>query len=170
MDFATFWSFFFPHPLSCPPCLTLGGNGKEGQERGGGRERGERGRDLSLIESNSFLLVSSLSSTTNKLKPNPLKDQQPSTPCLEALALMVSFIGPLKPSQNFKHHTITKTICSWQKHASARSRGTSPTAALTTRSSPTSIPLGVKTKTYSYNLSVFLKETKIPWLKKIISK
>ena len=69
----------------------------------------------------------------------------------------LAFIYTLKSLQNSKHHTITETICSWQNHTSARARGKSSSAPW---SSLLSQP-GIKTKTHSYNISVFFKETKI---------
>jgi len=51
----------------------------------GGREGG---RERERAEFNFFLLVSSLSTTTNKPQPTSLNDQQPPSPPLQALALI----------------------------------------------------------------------------------
>lgn len=117
---------------------------------------GEKERDPQILESNFFLLVSSLSTTTKKPQPTPLNNHQPPTPLPTGILL---FIYPLRSSQNPKCHTITETICSWQNHARGKSvicyggqSGAAPYLSI----------LGIKTKTYSY-ISVF-KEVKIPKL------
>jgi hypothetical protein len=70
------------------------------------RERIEEG-EIQILEPNLFILLSSLSTTTDQPQP---------TPPLGALA----FVDPLKCSQNSKRPPVTETICSWQSHASAR--------------------------------------------------
>jgi hypothetical protein len=72
----------FSHPFSSPPK----GVGREGwrekkRERGRGKKR-ERERE---IPESNFFLVSSLSTTTNKLQPTLLINQQPPTLPLRAL-------------------------------------------------------------------------------------
>jgi hypothetical protein len=79
------------------------------------------GREIEIPESDVFLFVSSLSTTTNIPQPTQLNHQQPPATPLRALA----FIYPLKSSQNSKHHTIEDTTCSWQNLASARALGKS---------------------------------------------
>jgi hypothetical protein len=73
------------------------------------REREEREGGERISKFNFFLLVSSLSTTTNKLQPTTLNYQQPPMPPPGALAL----IYPLISSWNSKCHTLTETICNW---------------------------------------------------------
>ena len=69
--------------------------------------------------------------------------------------------------QNFKHHTITETICSWQNHAPARARAKSSSAAMDNMKQAHIPHLGLKWK---YILIIFLfyfKETKTPKFPKL---
>ena len=119
------------HPLSSPqlpnPCFTtyhqIGEKGQEGRER--------------EIPGTNFFLISSVSTTTNKPKPNLLKDYQPQTNLSGHQHLY---------TQNAKCHTITETICSWQNHASARVPGKSCTAAVDTAKQFHIPRLGLKLK------------------------
>jgi hypothetical protein len=131
------FSHHLPSPIPVSPPITK-------QERK--KDRG--GREIEIPESNLFLLVSSLSTTTNTLQIASLNDQ----PHLSGLLSMY----PVKNS--YKCYTIPETICSWQNHASSRTHKAEHScckAALY----PTP---GIKMKTY--NISVFLKVTKIPEL------
>jgi hypothetical protein len=62
---------------------------------------------------------------TDKPQPSLLNNQQLPTTVLGTL----TFMYPLKSSQNSKSHTIAEIVCSWQKHASARAQGKQLSAA-----------------------------------------
>lgn len=65
----------------------------------------------------------------------------------------------MKNSQNSKYHTIVETIWNSQKHTFAKSMRQLIVSCC--EAAPYSTPK-IKTKTYSYNISVFLKKAKIP--------
>jgi hypothetical protein len=88
--------------------------------------------------------------TTNKTPTNPLGYWG------------ASIYYPLKSAQNYKHHTITESICNWQNHTSARALGISQSAAADSPKQPHIPTPGTEMKTCSYNIFVFFKETKIP--------
>lgn len=94
---------------------------------------------------------------TSKLQT--MLPEQPPTINLTFAALQ--FVYPLKNPQNSKHHTITGTVCSWQNHASAGEQSKSQSAAVDILKRSHIPTPGVKTKTYSYNIFVSIKETKI---------
>jgi hypothetical protein len=56
--------------------------------------------------------------------------------------------NPLKSSQNFKHHTITETICSWQSYALSRAWDKSQLVAMVSPKQPYIPTPGIKTKTF----------------------
>ena len=66
--------------------------------------------------------------------------QQP--PILPLRALV--FIYPLKSPQNYKHQTITETICSWQNDIPARAQDKSQSAAEDSLKQPHIPHLGLK--------------------------
>lgn len=91
---ATLWGLLFPHTVSSPTLfhpLTRGRRGTRIEGRG---------------------IISSLTTTTNKLQPSSLNDHQPLTPPLGVPA----FMCPLKSSQNPKRHTTVETICRLDNH------------------------------------------------------
>lgn len=91
-----------------------------------------------------FFFVHDYLTNCHQQEPTPTNHKPTSVGAL-------AFMYPLKSSQNFKHHTITETICSWQKHASAKAWGKSQSPAV--KQSHILTP-GIKTKTY---ISVFFK-------------
>jgi hypothetical protein len=74
-----------------------------------------------MPESNVILFLSSLAVTTDTQQATSGNKQPPLTPPLGAL----TFMYPLKSSQNSKHDTITGIILGWQNHASVRAGGKS---------------------------------------------
>lgn len=113
-----------------------------------------------MPESNFILFVSSLAMATGTLRATSLNGQQ-LTPPLGAL----TFMYPLKSSQNSKHHTFTEITLGWQNHASSRAWGKSWSAA----ADRLSYPHGIKTNKHAYKISVF-KETKILKLKNVTTR
>jgi hypothetical protein len=75
--------------------------------------------------------------------------------------LLTNYHHHHQSSHNSKPHTIAETLCSWPNHASDSERGKSQSAAAQKPHIP---HLGLTQKTYSYNIFVFCKETKIPEL------
>jgi hypothetical protein len=120
----------FSSPLSPSPFHLLSLDRRERRIEGGEREK--------RIPNSNFLPFVS----PNKPHSTSLNGQQPPTPLLRAL----TFTYPPKSSQNYKCHTVTEIICSWQNHASARARGKSYHSQLLFQSSLISPHLGLKRK------------------------
>jgi hypothetical protein len=103
-------------------------------------DRRKRIEGKEISESNFFLCVSSLSTTTNKPQPTCLNNQQPTTPPIGALVFYI----PSEKFPEFPCHTITDTICSCRKHAFAKAQDKSQSAASDSPKHPIAIQLGLK--------------------------
>ena len=106
--------------------------------------------------SNLYLLNKPQSTATNQQEPTTTNYKHP----LPKPSWVLAFICPLKSPKNSKRQTITETIYSWQNHASARAGGKSQSAAVDSLKQPRIPTPGIKMKTHSYNISVFLKKPK----------
>lgn len=116
-----------------------------------GQRRMDR-REIKILESN-FCFVFPLNMSIYKRQPIPLNYHQSPTSLLRAL----TFIDPLKSSQNPKCYAVAIITCSWQNHGSARQEANHGQLL---RSSPVSTHLGLKQKYFLF-IFLFFKETKI---------
>jgi hypothetical protein len=83
---------------------------------------------------------------------NHLPTGQPAAAPSMGKGVALAFVYPLKSPLNFKCHTLTEIICSWQNHALARAQGKSQSPAV---KQPISPYLGLKQK-HTYILRVFV--------------